>query len=49
MAQSGSHRGRGMVKDRGGDGARSFGHCSHAIANFEFERSIQRPARRSRS
>jgi hypothetical protein len=22
--------------------------CSHAIANFEFERSISRPARRSR-
>jgi len=24
-------------------------HCSHAIANFEFERSIPRPRRRTRS
>ena len=36
------------VGDVGGNGARSIGDCSHAIANFEFERSIRRPARRSR-
>jgi hypothetical protein len=44
----GDHRRRGLVTDRDGDGAGSFGDCSHAIANFEFERSIQRLSRRSR-
>jgi hypothetical protein len=48
MAGRGSHRGRGMVKDRDGNGAGGIGDCSHAIANFEFERSIQRRSRRSR-
>jgi hypothetical protein len=34
---------QGDVQQHGADD------CSHAIANFEFERSIPRPRRRSRS